>query len=123
MPASAHCFLALGIVACCSALPARGGEGGRPRRLLGMGPVIRRYRSANFGEEAVLANLRGAAPAPRAAGAAASMATVGVVKILTCVALIAASAIGGSFLALPMTTQPLGFMPSALCMYSRMFLP
>ena len=32
-------------------------------------------------------------------------------KIVTCVALIASSAIGGSFLALPMTTRPLGFMP------------
>ena len=87
MTASEVCLLALGVVACCSALPAHGGEGGRPRRLLGMGPVIRRYRSANFGAEAIDANLRGAAPA----------ADVGVVNILTGVALIATSAIEGSF--------------------------
>ena len=32
-------------------------------------------------------------------------------SLATCVALIASSAIGGSFLALPMTTRPLGFFP------------
>jgi hypothetical protein len=40
----------------------------------------------------------------------------GLGAMVTCVALIASSAIGGSFLALPMTSRPLGFFPSATCM-------
>ena len=41
---------------------------------------------------------------------------IGINIMATCVALIASSAIGGSFLALPMATRPMGFFPAATCM-------
>lgn len=101
----------------CSALPAVGGAGMALRRLA-LAP-IKRYRRTHYDEGGAPIVHRGEGMPPAAPGGSAvagSAADVGVFKLATCVALIAASAIGGSFLALPMTTQPLGFLPSALCM-------